>query len=171
MEHEVNHAELTQQPVGIQHRTSILVCINDNDHSRVALKFACAKAKKTGCSVSLLHVMEPPDYQGLAMVVERMDSDKREQAEKLLQDMAKLAYDYAGVTPVLIMKEGGVGKETVQAINLDNNIGMLIVGTSPETPGKGKLLPWLASQLGKDLLIPMVIVPGNLTNQQIDALV
>lgn len=172
MVHSDNNNSLTHDnpPVVSYARTSILVCVNDNEHSRVALKFACAKSKKTGCLVSILHVLEPADYQGLSMVMDHIENDKRKVAEKLLHDMADLANQFSGVTPVLMLREGINGKEIVAVANQDHTIGMLVMGSSPETPGKGKLLSWLVGQLGKELLIPMIIVPGNLTEQQIEAL-
>lgn len=159
--------QLSNSPV---QRTSILVCVNDTDHSRVAVKFACSQARKKGCEVTLLNVIEPADYQGLAAVVGKMEEDKRNQAEAVINDMAELAKTYADIMPILLIREGDIGKQIIKAVNKDHSIGMVILGSSPETPGRGSWLSSLASKLGKELLIPLVIIPGNLTEQQIEEL-
>lgn len=148
-------------------KAKLLVCINDNDHSRVALHFACRKATHTGCPVEILHVIEPNEYQNFFSVADVIQKEQRAEAEQLLRRFAEEAYNYAGITPSLMLKEGMLGEEIVAAIEEDHSINMLLLGTSPDSPSRGTLLPWLASQLGRTLQIPMMIIPGNLTEQQI----
>ncbi len=151
-------------------KSKLLVCINDNTHSRVALHFACRKAHHTGCPVEMLYVIEPVEYQNFFPVADVIRAESRAQAESLLSRFAEEAYNYAGITPSLMVREGILEEEIVATIQEDHSINMLLLGTAPDSHSRNNLLPRLASQLGKTLQIPMLIIPGNLTEQQINEL-
>ena len=149
-------------------RTKYLVCVNDNDHSRVAVHFAYNKAAHSESIVELLTVVEPADFKSILSVADKIDNERREAAQELLQKFSNEAADWGkNITPSLQVREGDVSEEIMSAIEEDNFISMVILGTSPTSPGKGSLLPKLASELGNRLLIPMLIVPNNLTDHQI----
>ena len=44
-------------------------------------------------------------------------------------------------------------------------IHLLVVGAAPPDQGQGSLVSWLAGQLAGQLRIPLVIVPGNLNDE------
>jgi hypothetical protein len=46
----------------------------------------------------------------------------------------------------------------------------LVVGAANPNLGKGLLISWLASQLAGQLNIPLVIVPGDLSDEQLKEL-
>lgn len=149
-------------------RTKYLVCVNDNEHSRIAVRFAYTKAAHSGCIVELLTVIEPSDFKSILSIADKIDSESREAAQELLQKFVNEAADWGyNITPSLQVREGNVSEEIMNAIEEDFTIGMVILGTSATSPGKGTLLPKLASELGSRLLIPMLIVPSNLTDHQI----
>ena len=147
-----------------------LVCVDDSDVARVALRFASMKAKRRGGIVEVLHVLQPADFQSLSIVADKMREERREEAEALLQQITKEAYDYSGLTPSINLKEGQLGNVIVETALEDPDVNMLVLGASPKGTGHGKLAAWLAEQLGDTLLVPMMLVPGNLTEQQIEEL-
>lgn len=152
-------------------KSKLLICVNDTEYSRVALRFCCNKAKNAGYPVEILHVIESMEYQNFLSMADVMRDEKHQEAEELLKRFSEEAYESFGITPSLMLKEGLVGEQIIAAVEEDHGINMLLVGTSPDnTASRGKLIPWLASQLGKSLQIPMLIVPGNLTDQQINEL-
>lgn len=151
-------------------KVNYLVCVNSEEYSRVALRFACHMAKKNKGSVIVLHVMEPVDYQSFGTVAEKMRQELREKAEKLLQSLAEMSGNESGITPVLLVREGLIEEEIISVVKEDDSINMLLVGSAPESSNKSKILPPLVAQSGNKLQIPILIVPGNLTSQQIEAL-
>lgn len=151
-------------------KSTILVCVSDNEHSRVAAKFAASKAKNTGSKLYILHVVNAADYQSALAVADVMREELLEASKTLLERFAGEAREWVGITPCVTTREGRITDEIINAIEEDNSINMLILGTSFDSPGREGILPWLVSQLGNRLLIPLTIVPGNLTEQQIKAL-
>lgn len=148
----------------------LLVCVADNEASRTALRLACLKAKKRGDSIDILTVIEPADFQSLRAVSEQIARERRDQAEKLLAAMADIAQKEAAIMPSLVLREGKIGEEIIAATMEDSDISMLVIGVYPESPTAMKLITWLSHRLGDSLLVPVLMVPGHLTDQQLEAL-
>jgi nucleotide-binding universal stress UspA family protein len=147
-----------------------LVCADKSEISKVAVRFASMKAKKTGGVVEILHVVEPVTMQTLFAVSDKIKEEKRAESWDTLQKLADIAQTISGVRPNLLVKEGSIGEEILTTIMSDSAINLLILAASPERSGKGKLSHWLAGKLGEKLLVPILLVPGSLTDQQIETL-
>lgn len=155
----------------VKKKVSYLVCVNNEKYSEVALHFACNLAKRNNGSIVILHVIEPSDYQSIGAVADKMREERFAEAESLLKHLATKVNKWSDIVPVLVVRVGFVEKEIISLVEEDGGINMLVVGTAPEkTYIKSKVLPPLVASLGSKLLIPMLIVPGNLTPRQIDEL-
>jgi len=147
-----------------------LVCVDGSESSRVALHYACKKAMRRGGSVEMLHVVPPADMQNLFGVADKMREEQRQEAEIMVKALGESAFQYAGVTPTVQIREGRPGEEIINAALADNDVNILVLGASPESAKRGNLIQWLAGKLGDRLLVPVMLVPGNLTDLQIDEL-
>lgn len=148
-----------------------LVCVDDTEHARVAVRLACSKARKIGANIDLLHVIDSSDFQNFLLSPTKMREERRREAARILQIMSEEAKNYSGTEVGKIIKEGVIGEKIVETVEEDSNTNMLVVGASPGASGNTrKLITWLTSQLGERLLTPILIVPGNLTNHQIEEL-
>ncbi len=154
----------------MKRRTKLLVSVDKTEHSRIAVRFACAKAKQLNCPIELIHVLDPSEYNSLFGVGEKMKQERWAEAEKLMNEMAGEAQAAAGITPSFIIREGMVGEEIIAAASNDADINMLIIGKAPQAAGKKDTISLLASELAGKLMIPVMIVPGNLTDTQIQEL-
>lgn len=154
----------------IKRRTKILVCVDKTEHSKTAVRFACAKAKQLNCPIELLHVLNPSEYHTLFSVGEKMKSERWAEAEVLMNQMAEEAQTAAGITPVFMIREGLISEETIKVLEEDSSINMLIIGKAPKEAGKKDLISMLTSELAGKIMIPMMVVPGNLTAKQIEEL-
>ncbi len=148
-----------------------LVCVDKYQESRVALRLATARASARGGHVDLVHVIPPNDFQSLPGVAERMRQERRSEAETLLAQVAGEVHAACGQLPSITLREGKIGDEIVAATAEDYDAAMLVLGVAAEGAGRGRLVAWLASQLGTKLLIPLLLVPGNLTDQQLATLI
>ena len=71
----------TAAPAGRGHvagEVKFLVCVGHDPHSRVAVHFACLRAKNSGGRVALVHVLPPPEFQHWIAVGEIMREETRE---------------------------------------------------------------------------------------------
>jgi len=147
-----------------------LVCVDQHEESVAALKFACLKAITRGAIVDIIHILPPADFQTLGMIADRMSEERRAEGELLLKRLSEEAQRTYGITPSLILREGSAGDELLKVIAEMEDVSVLIVGTAHHMKGRGKLAAWLAQQLGQKLFIPLLMVPGNLTEEQIRVL-
>ena len=96
-----------------------------------------------------------------------MREETREEAEVMLEEMADNVEAMLGVRPSLHLREGAIGEKILGHIDESDSIDLLVVGAAPPDDGHGSLISWLAGQLAGRLNIPLVVVPGNLTDQQL----
>ncbi len=147
-------------------QVKFLVCVDGSPPSKVATHYACRRAKNTSGRVALLHVVQPVAFRQWSGVEEMMREERRGEAEALLNDIAADVNAWAGVMPELMVREGRIGDEILGAVDDDPTIDLLCVGSNP-AEGRGKLVSFLAGHLASRLTIPLVVIPGTLTDETI----
>ena len=150
-------------------RAKYLVGVDRHAESRVALRLACMKANARGSRVIVVHVVEPADFQTLGAIADRMREERKQEGQQLLSQLAEEAYATYGIKPQTILREGATGDEILETVLADIDVNMIVIGIAEHGTGRGKLAAWLASQLGSKLLVPLLMVPGNLTDQQLQS--
>jgi nucleotide-binding universal stress UspA family protein len=147
-----------------------LVIVDDTPEMPVALSYASRRAQRSGGRIALLHVIAREESHGLASVEALMREEARQEAEQLMQRLASKVYDEAGVIPIIYLKEGSLRDELMDLLATDPSISILVLaaGTGPEGPGP--LVSFLASKAMGKLRVPVTIVPGGLTSDEIDAI-
>ena len=149
-------------------RVKFLVCVDDSKDCRVALRFACLRARNTAGRLALLYVVEPGDFQHWVAVEKLIGEEQREEAEALLEALAAEVQGFAGLRPELVVREGRRADEILKLIAEDPSINVLVLGAAPEGEGSNELVRGLSAELTKRLTIPLTIVPGNLTEAQLE---
>lgn len=148
----------------------LLVCVGGSKESRAALRYACSKARQDNLEITLLHVLAPAEGQALASIADKLRSEQREEAKKLLAGLSVQAEGILERQPETVLREGPVGDEILSAVQNMADVGMVVLGAPPRAKNHGKLVAWLSGQLGERLFIPVILVPGTLTDQQIQDL-
>lgn len=146
------------------------VCVDQREESLVAMRLACLKARASGGSVDLLHVVLPADFQTLGAIADRMREERKAEGLQLLQRLAMEANTAYGISPGLILREGAVGDEIIDTVTADPDISALVMGIAQQGGSQGRLSTWLTTQIGSKLLIPLMMIPSNLTDQQLQNL-
>jgi nucleotide-binding universal stress UspA family protein len=147
-----------------------LVVIDNSPELRVAINYACQRAKKTGGRVALLHVIDDEDIRQFIGVGEVMREERRQEAEALVQRMAAEVQKLSGAMPVLYLREGSRRDELLRLIAEEPTISILVLGASTSPKGPGPLISALTGKLLSRLRIPITIVPGNLSDEAIAAI-
>ena len=101
---------------------------------------------------------------------ERMREEAREEAEEMLNVVASVVQKRTGKMPALYIREGTVRDELVKLIEEENEISLLVLGAASGTEGPGPLVTHLVEKMTGKLRIPVTIVPGNLTEDEIKAI-
>ena len=151
-------------------KQKLLVCVGNGEHSLTALKFACSKAKKADFAIEIINVIDTISnvQDSVFGIDDILKKEKRAETEAMLTSYADKIYEWSSIRPVINMREGFIFEEIKDTVESDNNISMIILSASPESTSNGKLIPYLVEQLSLKLFIPLMIVPNNLTEAQID---
>lgn len=144
-----------------------LVVVDESEEMPVALHFACRRARSTGGRVALLYVSSPADFQHWAAVGDLMRQEAREEAEEALQKLSAEVYEWAGSYPVLYIREGDVREELVSLIESEPTISVLVLAASTGTGGPGPVISYLLGKKARQNRIPITIVPGNLSDEEL----
>ena len=145
-----------------------LVVVDDTPELKLAIRYACLRAKKTGGRVAMVHVTQPEDMQEWIGISRLMRDEARQQAEALMQKMAAEVQKLSGAMPVLYFREGDRREEVMKLIDEEPSISILVLGASTGPKGPGPLVQALTSKFVGKLRLPVTIVPGNLSNEDID---
>ena len=144
-----------------------LVVIDKTPECQVALRFATRRAQHTGGRVTLMSPATPGEFQQWRGVEEIMKDEAHAEAEALLHAAAKSVNDLSGIIPELVIPFGSVTEGLAKLIKDDKDISILVLASGTAKEGPGPLVAMFASTVQA---IPVTIVPGNFTNDQIDAL-
>ncbi len=147
-----------------------LVVVDDTEEMRVALRFACGRARNTNGRVALLFVVEPTDFQHWMAVGDLMREEARNEGEQLLQRLAARVNELTGTLPVLYVREGSRREELLKLIDEEPSISILVLGASVDKRGPGPLIEALTGKLVGKLRVPVTMVPGNLSDEEVDAI-
>ena len=151
-------------------RTKFLVVVDETPECRLALRFAAKRARRTGGGVALLRVIEPADFQHWMAVEKIYLEEAHAEAQEILQKLAAETYEIAGLMPELLIRDGKKRDAVLKLIEEDRGIRILVLGASIEREGPGPLVSLIAGQLAGSMRVPITIVPGGLTPEEIDEL-
>ena len=152
------------------HKPKFLVVIDDTEECDRAVYFASRRAARTSASVVMLRVIETHDHgQQWLGVADIMRAEAHEEADAQLSKYAARANGLAGITPERVVREGDKEEEILKLIDADEDISVLILAAGTGAEGPGPLVASIGRTAG-DYPIPVAIVPGHLTDDEIDAL-
>lgn len=147
-----------------------LVVVDESEEMRVALRYASLRAKAVGGKVALLYVIEPSDFLQWMAVENLARAERREEAETLLNDLSVEVNKWAGSVPILHVREGSRREELFNLIDENPDISILVLAASTSPTGPGPLISALTTRFVNKLKIPVTIVPGGLTDQELEKL-
>jgi len=160
---------MAEQANGTRERV-FLVVVDESPEMPNALRYACRRAKRTGGRVAMLYVMPPPEGQQWGSVVDLMRQEARQEAEMVVARHAETAATLTGQPPSIYIREGKSRDELLKLLAEDSSISVLVLGASSKGEGPGPLVTAFTGKLGSQLRIPLTIVPGRLTEAEIDAI-
>ncbi len=147
-----------------------LVVVDETEEMNVALRFACQRARHTGGRVALLYVIEPSDFQHWRAVEELMREEARNEGEQLLQRLAAQVNELVGAIPILYVREGKVADELFKLLDEEPQISILVLGANTGSRGPGPLVSALTGKMIGKLHVPLTMVPGSLSDEEIDSI-
>jgi len=152
------------------HSPKFLVVIDDTPECDRALYFASRRALRIGSTVLMLRVIETHDHgQQWLGVADIMRAEAHEEANAVLDRHAARAASITGITPQRVIREGEKTEELLALIEDDEDIALLVLAAATGNEGPGPLVSSLSKSAG-EFPIPVAIVPGHLSDEDLDSM-
>jgi nucleotide-binding universal stress UspA family protein len=152
------------------HKPKCLVIVDDTAEWDRAVYYASRWAIRVGGGVVMLRIIEIEDQnQQWLGVADIMRAEAHENANAALDRAAGRANGIAAITPERVIREGSAIEQIREVIEEDADITMLVLAASPGAEGPGPLVTTMANSMGS-FPIPVMIVPGELSDADVDAL-
>ena len=152
------------------HKPKCLVIVDDSAEWDRAVYYASRWAIRAGGGVVMLRIIETEDQnQQWLGVADIMRAEAQEDADAALDRASGRANGIAAITPERVIREGDPTEQILDVIDEDVDITMLVLAANPGAEGPGPLVTMVADLAGS-FPIPVTIVPGDLSDADIDAL-
>jgi nucleotide-binding universal stress UspA family protein len=152
------------------HKPKFLVVIDDTPECDRAIYYASRRAARTNATVVMLRVIETGDRnQQWLGVADIMRAEAHEEANAAIDRAAARANALAGITAERVIREGETAQEILNSIEEDEDIMALILAAATGKEGPGPLVSNLSKNAGS-YPIPIAIVPGHLSDEDLDAM-
>jgi nucleotide-binding universal stress UspA family protein len=120
--------------------------------------------------VPMLRIIEIEDQnQQWLGVADIMRAEAHEDANAALDRASGRANGIAAITPERVIREGDPTEQILDVIDKDADIAMLVLAANPGAEGPGPLITLMANTVGS-FPIPVTLVSGDLSDEEIDAL-
>ena len=135
------------------------------------MTFAAHRIKHSSGSVILMAVIEPGEFQHWLGVEKIMRAEAKEEAERLLDiRRRRISQIDPGIKVQTVVREGRRAEEVEKLIEEDRDIAILILAAGTSKEGPGPLVTAFTQRGANFLRIPVSIVPGSLSDEEIATL-
>jgi len=156
------------QTVTKEKEFTFLCVVDESPELSRALRFSCQRAKRVGGRVALVYVIQPVEFQHWMAVGDLMQEEAREEAEALLSETSDKVVRATGKMPIIHLREGNTAEELIALVDEDKTISLLVLGGATGSDGPGPLVSYFIEKAADKLHVPITVVPGNMTDEEID---
>jgi hypothetical protein len=147
-----------------------LIIADGTDEFDVAAHYAARTGLARRAAVAIAHITDLEDFVHWGKVEAIMRHDLRLQAEKEIWQIAKAMNEDHDIFPSLYIKEGAMVDKILEIIEEDKTIRALILAGAANANNPGPLVTYFSGKGGNQLKIPLIIVPGHLDKEAINAI-
>lgn len=148
----------------------IIVVVDGSPEARIAIRFAAARSVHIeGGHLVLLHAIQPGEFHHWLGVADRMREEAYEEATEMMNDVADRVEDYCGALPEIVILEGEPKQVLQEYMEKQEDLFGLVLASNPDG-NPGPLVDYFSGPLVCTLKCPLFIVPGALTDDEVDNL-
>ncbi len=152
------------------HIRKYLVVIDDTEECDRAVFWAAKRVAHTKAAIVMLREIEPGERnQQWLGIADIMHAEAMEAANKALDKYAAAAKKLTHLAPDRVIREGVTAEEIVKLIDEDQDIGILVLAAGTGSEGPGPLVSHIGKNAGT-FPIPVAIIPGHLTDEDLDTM-
>ncbi len=153
-----------------KNKWKFLVIADDTAEFEVALRLATLRAERVGGTLSMLRIIQPSEFQHWMSVRDIMEEEAMQEAQEMMVRFTESVKKLANIECEHIIRKGEAGEVITQYIKEDKDIHLLVLGANVDGD-PGPLIKAFREELLNVLHMPVLVVPGNMTDGEIDKFV
>lgn len=143
-----------------------LVIMDETEEAKGALRFAARRAARTAGAVHILALVEQQEFVAFGGVQATIEEETRDRAEVLAMAAAGSLASESGLAPQISVRMGDGPKVVRDYLAEHAEVSALVLGAAGGG-APGPLVTHFASIAGQ-LPCPLMIVPGSISDEEID---
>tara|TARA_Y100001978_G_scaffold47687_1_gene42757 strand:+ start:3326 stop:3793 length:468 start_codon:yes stop_codon:yes gene_type:complete len=148
-------------------KEKFLAVFDGTDECKSAVRYAARRAKINGAELLIVATVDTAEFTYWLSVNNKMIDDIERESRDALRELSDEIKSYSDVLCDHIIEHGSKLDVVKNLINLDNSISLLILASNKKDKNPGILVETIS---GEGYSIPVVVIPGNLSNNDIDKL-
>lgn len=147
-----------------------LVIADAAEEFDIALHYACRLATARRGHVAIAHIKDVQEFMHWGKVEAMIRQDMRKEAEQEIFEISKNINETHGIIPSIYIREGLKTDQIVEIIQEERNIVALVLSASKNSNNPGPLVSYFAGKGMHRLRCPIIVVPGHLDIDAINAI-
>jgi nucleotide-binding universal stress UspA family protein len=148
---------------------TFLVVVDETPECAKALRLAAMRARRTGGSVALLHVIRPAQFVQWGRVQQAIEAEAEEAASLILEEAARTVEALLGKRPAVSIRRGKPAEQVLAQLTEDPAIRALVLAAAA-SGRPGPLINFFAGERAGSLPCLVIVVPGSMTDEALDRL-
>lgn len=147
-----------------------LIIADGSEEFTVAANYASRLTQTRRAAIAIAHITDLEDFMHWGKVEAMIKHDLRSQAEKEIWQIAKDINEDTNQYPSLYIREGHIIDKIFEIIETEKSIRALILAGSNNVNKQGPLVTYFVGKGMGQLRCPVIIVPGHLDKEAIEAI-
>lgn len=144
-----------------------LIIADETPEFMKVLRLASKRAEKIGGTILMLKIITPADFQHWTSVKDIMEDEAMELAQGQIDGYAREIKRISGLDAEVVIRKGKPEEVIAEVIGEDHDIHILVLGSDVDGD-PGPLIRSFREVLLNVLHMPVLVVPGNMTDEEID---
>lgn len=153
-----------------ENKWKFLVIADDTAEFKVVLRLAALRAQRVGGIVVMLRILQPAEFQHWMSVRDIMEEEAMQEAQEMMDQFAEEVKRLSDLECEQLIRKGEPSDIITEYIEEDKDIHLLVLGANVDGD-PGPLIKAFREELLDVLHMPVLVVPGNMTNEEIDKFV
>jgi len=149
-------------------KKKFLIVVDESEELEKAVYFAANRAIHTDGELSLLYIVDPAVNAQWSRIENLIEQEATSEAKKLCRIWSQKIKSRFNIESEVIIKMGDRCEELLKLVKEDKNIRFLVLASNANNEDPGPLIKALTGKRIKDLSIPIVVIPGSLSEKDID---
>ena len=148
-------------------REKFLAVFDGTDECKSAVRYASRRAQLNNADLLIVATVDTAEFTYWLSINSKMINNIEKESKEMLKDLSKEILSYSDIKCDYIIEHGSKLDAVRRLIEEDKLISLLVLASNKKDKKPGVLVETIS---GEGYSIPVVVLPGNLSDDSIDKL-